>query len=270
MSGFSADWLSLREPADCRARNAGILRQVTAHFAARPALIITDLGCGTGSTLRSLAPLLPARQTWRLVDHDPALLSRVQAASQTLLAARPDLHLDPENCDMHQEIERVLALPADLITLSAFLDLASAQWLDRLAEALARHRLPVYAALSFDGRMQAMPADPYDAAVFAAFHQHQQREKGLGAALGPQAHAYLAKRLRGLGYSLHEAAADWRLLPGEHDLQQMLLAGWADAAAETGLLAAGELAAWAERRRASISRRESRLMVGHQDLWACP
>lgn len=270
MSGFSADWLSLREPADRRARDAAILQEVTARFAAQPALVITDLGCGTGSTLRSLAPLLPARQTWRLVDHDPALLDHVQAASHSLLAARPDLHLSPETCDMQQDIERVLALPADLVTLSAFLDLASAQWLDRLAEALARHGLPVYAALSFDGRMQAMPADPYDDAVFSAFHQHQQREKGLGAALGPQAHAYLAKRLRGLGYSLREATADWQLLPGERDLQQMLLAGWAGAAAETGLLAAGELDAWATRRQAAISRGESRLMVGHQDLWALP
>jgi len=270
MSGFSADWLSLREPADRRARDAAILQQVTAQFAAQPALVITDLGCGTGSTLRSLAPLLPAPQTWRLVDHDPALLGRVQAASQTLLAGRPDLHLSPEICDMQQDIERVLALSADLVTLSAFLDLASAEWLDRLAEALARRRLPVYAALSFDGRMQAMPADPYDETVFAAFHQHQQREKGLGAALGPQAHAYLANRLRGLGYSVREAAADWRLLPEERNLQQMLLAGWADAAAETGLLAAGDLNAWASRRQAMISQGESRLLVGHQDLWACP
>ena len=36
---------------------------------------VVDLGCGTGSNLRALAPPCPRRQSWRLVDRDPALLA---------------------------------------------------------------------------------------------------------------------------------------------------------------------------------------------------
>jgi len=59
MSGFSADWLSLREPYDLRARSTKVLDAVAAALAPLPTLTIVDLACGTGSTLRALAPHLP-------------------------------------------------------------------------------------------------------------------------------------------------------------------------------------------------------------------
>ena len=74
MSGFSAEWLALREPADQRARNSDLLGALTRRFAGRDTLSVVDLGCGAGSNLRALAPALPRRQRWRLVDHDAALL----------------------------------------------------------------------------------------------------------------------------------------------------------------------------------------------------
>ena len=72
MSGFSADWLALREPLDHASRNAAVAAACAAHFAGAETLAVLDLGCGTGSNLRALAPILPERQDWRLVDHDPA------------------------------------------------------------------------------------------------------------------------------------------------------------------------------------------------------
>ena len=75
MTGFSADWLALREPADRRARNSGLLAALVARLAGRREVAVIDLGCGTGSNLRACAPQLPARQEWRLVDLDPALLA---------------------------------------------------------------------------------------------------------------------------------------------------------------------------------------------------
>ena len=67
MSGFSADWLALREPYDLRARNPAVLDAVVTWCKDMFAIRVVDLGCGTGSTLRALTPRLPGRQNWRLV-----------------------------------------------------------------------------------------------------------------------------------------------------------------------------------------------------------
>jgi hypothetical protein len=75
MSGFAPEWLSLREGADHRARNAGLLAALGKHFSTRDAVIVVDLGAGLGSNLRATAPALPARQHWVLVDYDPVLLA---------------------------------------------------------------------------------------------------------------------------------------------------------------------------------------------------
>ncbi|HKH34927.1 MAG TPA: hypothetical protein VKA80_12340, partial [Beijerinckiaceae bacterium] len=64
MSGFSADWLALREPADHRARNRELLAQLRARFAGQEAVTVVDLGSGTGSNLRACAPQLAPRQRW--------------------------------------------------------------------------------------------------------------------------------------------------------------------------------------------------------------
>ena len=71
---FSADWLALREPYDARARNRQVLASVAAAFSDQSAIIVVDLACGTGSTLRALAGHLPPRQNWRLCDNDLGLL----------------------------------------------------------------------------------------------------------------------------------------------------------------------------------------------------
>ncbi len=56
MSGFSAEWLKLREPYDLRARNAAVLDTVFNLLAGQPSVVLVDLACGTGSTFRALSP----------------------------------------------------------------------------------------------------------------------------------------------------------------------------------------------------------------------
>ena len=56
MTGFSADWLALREPYDIGARNPHVLDAVVASLAGNNQVRIVDLACGTGSTVRALAP----------------------------------------------------------------------------------------------------------------------------------------------------------------------------------------------------------------------
>jgi hypothetical protein len=75
---FAAEWLALREPYDRRARNPAVLAAVTAALAQQPSVTIVDLACGTGATLRALAPHIAARQSWRLVDNDLSLLARAE------------------------------------------------------------------------------------------------------------------------------------------------------------------------------------------------
>ena len=144
---FSAAWLGLREPYDLRARNAAVIDAVVAALAGRPSVTIADLACGTGSTLRALRPRIKARQSWRLADNDLSLLARAPQSSP------PDTHVTTMPIDLNHDLEAALDGPVDLVTTSALLDLVSDEWLQRLAVEIAARRLPIYAALSYDGRI---------------------------------------------------------------------------------------------------------------------
>src|SRR5258708_7347451 len=134
MSGFSADWLALREPYDTQARNSAVLDAIVAAFKAIPSIRVVDLACGTGSTLRALGPKLAAPQNWRLVDNDLSLLGRALAMKRPAGVAVEGVPLD-----LNRDLEAVLDGPVDLVATSALLDLVSDVWLERLAmEAAAR------------------------------------------------------------------------------------------------------------------------------------
>ena len=70
----SGEWLDLREPADAAARNPELVEHLRRHLPSTGCLVIHDLGCGTGSMSRWLAPLLPGPQHWVLHDRDEDLL----------------------------------------------------------------------------------------------------------------------------------------------------------------------------------------------------
>ena len=84
MSGFSPEWLTLREPADHRARDAMLGLQLADRLQKRADLTVTDLGCGTGSNIRATYALLGREQHWTLVDYDPSLLAAARAPSDRL------------------------------------------------------------------------------------------------------------------------------------------------------------------------------------------
>lgn len=249
---FSADWLALRAPADDRARAPAPLARLRDWAAGRP-LRVVDLGAGTGATHRALAPHLPGAR-WRLVDSDPALLARAAAetGAETL---RADLSVDLES----------LLAGADLVTASALTDLASPDWLARLAAALPPGAA-LYAALAYDGREDWRPADPAEAAALDAFRSHMRGPKGLGAgpAAGPEATAVLAARLA--PRPLLIAPADWTLAaPADTPLIRALAEGAAAAVAETGALSPADHARWAAARAAA-----RQVRIGHLDLLALP
>ena len=81
----SGEWLDLREPADAAARDPELVESLRRRLPSAGCLVIHDLGCGTGSMGRWLAPLLPGPQHWVLHDRDEDLLD---AASGLLITAR--------------------------------------------------------------------------------------------------------------------------------------------------------------------------------------
>lgn len=256
MSGFPASWLALRAAADRRARDPGLATRLGAYFAGRTRLRIVDLGSGTGANLRVTAPLIDAPQHWLLADHDPVLLGQAGPTAGCIVERRA--------IDLSGDLTALFEPAPDLVTTSAFLDLAGAAWLDRLAEAVVRHRAVLYAVLSYDGRERWQPAHPLDESVLAAFHADQRRDKGLGEALGPAAHPYLMASLRERGYRVGEAPSDWVLeQPRDRALIATLAAG--SAAAVESALGRHDAEDW------RIARsRARRVSIGHRDLLALP
>jgi len=257
MSGFPADWLALREPADARSRSAAL----AARFAGRVRRAV-DLATGTGANIRYLAPRLDGATEWLAVDSDPALLDVVVApAGATVRTLRLDLA---------RALEALAFDGVDLVTASALLDLVSAAWLDRLVGACVAARVAVLFALTYDGRIEWSPADPEDERVRALVNSHQRRDKGFGPALGPAAAEAAAGALSRHGYTVGRARADWVLGPAEATLQAALVDGWLAAALEVAPEDTGTLAQWVGRRRAHLARANSTLRVGHEDLAAWP
>jgi SAM-dependent methyltransferase len=262
---FSADWLALREPHDLAARNPVVLDAVVAAFRDLTSIAVVDLGCGTGATLRAIGARLPQRQAWRLVDNDLGLLAR---ASE--LGRPPDVTVMTRPVDLARDLELALAEPLDLITASALLDLVSPEWLDRLIVEAAARRLPVYAALTYDGRIVPAPECPCDSELLAGFNLHQRTDKGFGAALGPAAAARAADRFEHFGFHVVQARSDWVLGPDDRTIQDAVFAGWADLAALTTALSTDRIAAWLAKRRALLADGLSSLRIGHVDVFARP
>jgi hypothetical protein len=265
MSGFSAQWLALREPYDARARNATVLEAVAAAFRDQSAVAVVDLACGAGASLRAIGSRLPPRQSWRLVDNDLGLLART-----AVLAQPPRLSVKAQAVDLARDLELALDGPLDLVTCSALLDLVSAQWLERLVVEAAARRLPVYAALSYDGNATLEPSDPFDAEMVAAVNRHQRRDKGFGPALGPQAAALAVARFEAVGYGVVQGRSDWMFEPHDGAIQESILAGWATAAGELGDVPLDRIAAWFTHRRELVADGRARLQIGHIDLFATP
>jgi SAM-dependent methyltransferase len=265
MSRFVAEWLALRERYDLAARNPNVLDAVTASLKAAASVHVVDLACGSGSTLRTLHPHLPARQHWDLVDNDPDLLALARNRNLD-----KDVTLNAVPLDLSRSFEAVLGEGINLITISALLDLVSETWLRQFSHAIAARALPLYVALTYDGRVDLSPGDPLDTAIVSAVNAHQRTDKGFGPALGPSAASSTIARFESLGYSLVSGESDWVIGPDDREMQTELLEGWASAAHEMGTLSGGEIVGWLTRRKAAVSQGLSSMRVGHVDFFAFP
>lgn len=293
---FEAGWLALREPADAAARARPLERLLLDHLRPRaPAahwLQIADLGTGTGSNLRHLAPRLAGpeggRQRWTLLDADAGLLAALPERLRDWAEARGyracalddgiELHgraeapfvlqAVPQDAELTKDPLPVQA--ADLVTGSALLDLVSRSWLARLAARLRALGAAALFALSYDGRIAWQPEAAGDAEVRRLVNAHQQGRKSFGRALGPEAAATAAELFAQAGLEVETAASDWRLGPQDQALQQHLHAGWAAAASEAAPHRSEAIQAWLARRMDLLESGQGRVTVGHTDVLALP
>ena len=288
MSGFSLDWLRLRAPFDLAARSRGLAVDFAAALPRARPLHLVDLGAGTGGNARALAPIVGGDQAWRLFDDDLALVA-AQGPEHLAWAAREGhpaqdegsgevrvdaaggcWHFRSARLDLRDGIEPALADACDGVTMAAFADLVGAAWIDRLAAALARRRLPLLAVLTVDGRRVWRPAAPEDAIVRAAFARHQRRDKGFGPALGPDATGHLAAVLAAAGFAVTTAASDWQIGSGDPAMLRALVTAEAGAAGEAAPESAAAIAAWQTRRAAELAAGILAVTIGHCDLLAVP
>ncbi len=259
---FAPEWLSLREGADAVARSVELLDPLRARLAGGE-LVIRDLGCGTGSMGRWLAPRLPGPQQWILTDRDPALLARAAAGLPGPATAVID--------------ERDLALLAaadlagtSLVTGSALLDLLTAGEVVGLAAACAEAGCPALLALSVTGQVSLDPAEELDDVLQEAFNAHQRRTVDGRRLLGPDAAEVAARAFEGLGAQVYRRPSPWRLGQEEAALTAQWLQGWVAAACEQEPGLVREAVPYLRRRLGLCEVGDLHATIHHEDVLAVP
>ena len=293
-NAFEAGWLELRESVDSESRARPLERLLSERLHVRRGdrLRVADLGAGTGSNLRHLAPRLAdsrgGQQYWTLLDADPALLAEAPQRTRTWAQARGygvvdkaaglevtgraeapfTLDIATQESDLSHDplpVDRV-----DLVTGSALLDLVSRAWLQAFARRLGETGAACLIALSYDGHIAWQPYVAGDEEVMRLVNRHQRGDKTFGQALGPDGGAVAAAELESAGFTVETAHSPWRLGPGDQALQQHLHAGWAAAASEAAPHRAEAIRAWLERRMDLLESGQGHVTVGHLDVLALP
>ncbi|MEY9852907.1 hypothetical protein ABH923_002585 [Leifsonia sp. EB41] len=279
MLEVSADWLALREAEDGRARSRRLARLAAALVGAdvpsraRP-VTVHDLGSGTGSMMRWLAPQLPGPQSWVLHDWNADLTAHATEARPPLdrtgrpiaVASRvtPLDRLSPADLD-----------GADLVTASALLDVVTAREAHAIVDACLAAGAPAFLPLSVTGDVELRPWDPRDIRVARAFNEHQRREVDGRRLLG----RFGAPIVRGLftraGWHVRTALTTWRLDRRDPVLLGEWFDGWADAAVEQAEVdrdrtLLDQAAGYRELRREQQRRGGLSAVVYHLDVLAWP
>jgi SAM-dependent methyltransferase len=262
-----ADWLALREAADAAARSGRLVAQLRAHLAGQPSgrIAIHDLGAGTGSMCRWLAPLLPGPQHWVLYDRDPALLERARARTDIHSAEGTPVTVETRQADIARLTAADLKEPA-LVTASALLDMLTAEEVDRIVAAVHGAGCPALVTLSVTGEVLVVPTDPLDSAIREAFNAHQRRTVRGTALLGPDAVGYITKAFRDRGARVEMDMSPWRLGPAQSTLTREWFTGWIGAACEQRPELIPQVDGYARDRLAEIGAGRVRVVVRHLDL----
>jgi hypothetical protein len=264
----SSEWLALREPEDADARSRDLALTAAAMLAAGP-IVVHDLGSGTGSMMRHLAPLLPGPQTWILHDWNAELTERA------FDGVRPaDRDGGPISLQTHTgnlaDLRATDLAGASLVTASALLDVLTSREIHAIVDACVGARCPALLALSVTGHVRLIPGDDHDAAFEHAFNAHQLRESEGRHQLG-QHGAPVAKGLfTEAGWHTRSTTTTWQLGHRRPRLLREWFHGWVDAAVEQDPGLRAETTRYRQLRTSQIDRGELAAHVRHMDLLAWP
>jgi hypothetical protein len=264
----SSEWLSLREPADADAR-AGDLALAAASLLPAGSVVVHDLGSGTGSMMRWLAPLLPGPQTWVLHDWNAELTERAIAVESPRDRDGGVISVRAQTGNLARLRPADLA-GASLVTASALLDVLTSREVHAIVNACVRAQRPTLFSLSVTGEVRLTPRNELDAGLERAFNAHQLRDSDGRQQLG----RYGAAIARGLftqaGWNLRPSTTVWRLDQRRPLLLREWFEGWVDAAIEQEPALRSQADHYRGLRMSQIERGELAAEVRHLDLLAWP
>lgn len=264
---YAPEWLRLREPADAAARSHDLIDPLRIRLANLPrragGLVVHDIGCGTGSMGRWLAPHLDGAQHWILHDRDPYLLHFAAVASPRSAADGSRVTVETRRGDVARLTPDALA-GASLVTASALLDVLTREEVGALAAACAGAGCPALLTLSVAGRVELSAPHPMDQEITEAFNAHQRR----GGLLGPDAVTVAAEAFGEHGATVRLNPSPWRLGPEQAGLTEQWLRGWVGAAVEERPELAERADRYLTERLAACAAGELRVVVHHSDLLA--
>ncbi|MDD7940884.1 class I SAM-dependent methyltransferase [Actinomycetospora lutea] len=267
----AADWLALREAADAEARAVDLVEELRAGHPA-PGRIL-DLGAGTGSMARWLAPRLGGPQHWVLADRDAALLGHVADTLPAVARDGSPVTAETRELDVTTLTAADLAGPdfhTGLVTASALLDLLTVEEIDAIAAACVGAGCAALLTLSVVGSVRIDPGEPRDLAFATAFDAHQQRTVDGRTLLGPHAAAVAEEAFARHGAAVRSRSSPWHLGLDDVDLVVAWLQGWVAAAAAQDPDLTRHADAYLERRLEAAEQGRLRVTVGHLDLLALP
>jgi SAM-dependent methyltransferase len=256
------DWLALREGADAAARAPELAGLAAEHVGAGP-VTVRDLGCGTGSMLRWLAPQLPGPQRWYLHDRDPVLLARAAAAATAVEA------VETVAGDLTALRAADLA-GTSLVTASALLDLLTVGEVAALARACVEAGCAALLTLSVAGRVVFDPPDELDAAFAGAFDAHQRRAVDGRRLLGPDSGAAAVAAFADRGATVTQRPSPWRLGAADSALTEEWLRGWIGAACAQEPELERVAGDYLNLRLEAIAAGRLQVLVDHVDVLAIP
>ena len=267
MSGFSADWLTLREPIDHASINHQVRQACVGWCDQREMIEIVDLGCGTGSNFCSLSPDLTGPQSWTLVDYDAGLLEMAELRSVQTTQAASGASLQVKLSNFASGDIAGLIEGCDLVTASALFDLVSLSVIEAMVQQIAEAGAAFYTTLTYDGTASWQPEHAVDQSMRDAFNKHQRTDKGFGPAAGADATNALATAFDAAGYRVVRGKSAWVLDASYEELRRETDRGWAAVVRKLGDVASDEVDAWQAHRQGSSN---AVSIVGHEDLFAAP
>ncbi|MGB7324878.1 MAG: class I SAM-dependent methyltransferase [Rubripirellula sp.] len=193
-----SEWLAIRETMDGRFRSSQLADEFIEH-ASRTRLII-DLGCGTGTNYRYLTRNDGSDTPWLGVDSDGDVL-KIAARE---LAGTP---VRFELADLASDLSLISTSEDVSIAASAFLDLASEEWIGRFANVAAGK--PLLISMTASGPPSWDPVDNMDEAIEACLQNHRKADHGFGPSAGFSAARLLADELNARNCSVSLEASDW-------------------------------------------------------------